>query len=101
MVDDETEYVDIMEEILDHLVNVCEPPDLGKHRVGKARLDHLLLCCAACDLSLVWTKRLKEVGGQEKKFICGQEKKLRCGQEKGMKGIDQPGRWRPTCFSLW
>ena len=65
MVDDETEYVDIMEEVLAHLVNVCEPPDLGKHRVGEAGLDHLLLCCAARDLSLVWTKRLKEVSGQE------------------------------------
>ena len=68
MVDDETEYVDITEEMVAHLVNVCEPPDLGKHRVGKARLDHLLLCGAACDLSLVWTKRLKRESGQEKKL---------------------------------
>ena len=57
--------MDITEEIVAHLVNVCEPPDLGKHRVGKAGLDHLLLCCAARDLPLVWTKRLKEVSGQE------------------------------------
>ena len=74
--DDETEYVYIMEEVLDHLVNVCEPPDLGEHRVGKARLDHLLLCCAACDLSLVWTKRLKRESDQKKKFKCSREKKL-------------------------
>ena len=82
MVDDETECVDIMEEVLAHLVNVCEPPDLGKHRVGKARLDHLLLCCAACDLSLVWTKRLKRESDQKKKFKCGREKKLEVAEKK-------------------
>ena len=43
-----------------YLVDICEPPDLSKDWVRKARLDHLLLCCASRDLPLVRTQGLKD-----------------------------------------
>ena len=41
-----------------NLIHICQPPNLGKDWVWKARFDHLLLCCTSCDLALVWTQRL-------------------------------------------
>ena len=47
-----------------YLVDICEPPDLCQDWVWKARFDHLLLCCASCDLPLVRTQGLKDVAGE-------------------------------------